>query len=294
MQSNSDALQGAHYHFDQLLGHYDEYRVGVIESQHAFVCHHWRRSDAKRSALVVHGLFDHVGLFLPLVKYLLTQSYNVISVELPDHGLSPQKYGSLANFKQYSQAIADLFNSPQITISTPVSALGQSTGGAVLFDYLSSNAGTSKVDQLVLLAPLLRVRSWRLIRISYFLLHLFLKKVPRGFAENSHDPRFSEFLEHHDPLQPKFVSVDWVGAMLDWERAFHLLAPVETPTLLIQGTDDNTVAHDFNVPMYAEKLPNLRVEMVEGAFHHLVGEADPWRFQVFDLVGQFLAKAESS
>jgi len=51
-----------HYDFARLESLYDQYFMGTVTGTHDVVCHHWRCSDARRSVLVVHGLFDHAGL----------------------------------------------------------------------------------------------------------------------------------------------------------------------------------------------------------------------------------------
>ncbi len=278
------------YGFERLAGLYEQYHFGVIEGDYSFACHWWRSPQSKRTALVVHGLFDHVGLFLPLVENLLKQGLDVIALDLPDHGLSGLEYGSLSNFGVYSDSVASLFNSEQVSIKGPVTLLGQSTGGAVLFDYLANHDQQKQIDQLVLLAPLLRAKGWLGIQLSYYLLGWCIKSVPRGFQQSSHDEAFCDFLRNEDPLQPDFVSIAWVGAMLDWAKNFDAMPEIQVPTLLVQGTKDSTVAFEYNIENYKKKIKDLNLHLVEGARHHLAGEADPWRVQVFSAINKFVCQ----
>ena len=281
------------YGFDCLRGLFDTYHFGAIEGKQGCACHYWRRQGASRTVFVLHGLFDHVGLFLPLVENLLSQNLNVIAIDLPDHGLSGFEYGTLDSFSYYSSAVASVVYSDQISIEGPLTLLGQSTGGAALFDFLSNNQGAPIIDQLILLAPLLRVRGWAGIQLGFRMLGWGLKSVPRSFQPSSHDEKFCHFLRDRDPMQPKFVSTAWVGAMLDWARRFEALPKVTVPTLYVQGSCDSTVDFTYNISRYREKINDMNLCIVEGAKHHLVGEADPWRAQVFSVINRFIAGTAS-
>lgn len=277
------------YGFDRLSGLHQRYHFGLIDSEIPFACHWWRQRESRRTVVVVHGLFDHVGLYLPLIEDLLKQGMDVLAIDLPDHGLSSAEYGSLKSFLPYSQAVSTLLCSPQVPLATPITLIGQSTGGAVLFDYLNTYSANKYIDQLILLAPLLRVPGWLGVKLSYALLHRWVKRVPRSYQSSSHDEKFCDFLRDSDPMQSDFVSVAWVGAMLAWEKRFDQFRGISLPTLLIQGSADTTVAFEHNIPRYKAKITDLQFRMVDGARHHLVGESDPWRSEVFTHIRAFIA-----
>ncbi len=66
---------------------------------------------------------------------------------------------------------------------------------------------------------------------------------------------------------------------------FDRVGAIETPTLVVHGTAD-AVVDSRNAPLLAERLPNARLELVEGAGHLLFWE-DPEQFVA--LVTEFLA-----
>lgn len=280
------------YGFEALAGLYDDLAFGYINSgDYRVACMRWTQHRAHAQAVVVHGLFDHVGLYIPVIECLLKQGLNVVAFDLPEHGLSSGREGELTSFSVYVDAldtvISALCKDDGHAGSMPLYALGQSTGAAVIMNHIlrrqQSDAALA-FDKLVLLAPLLRVVSWQKIRISYQILHRFIKRVPRDFLINSHDTHFHTFLKEQDPCQPKSISVPWVKAMLDWDKAFCALRQSEIPGVLVQGTQDQTVDAAFNLPRILSKFPNLKVSQVEGAYHHLVREADPWRSEVFEAI----------
>ena len=283
-----------HYGFQRLEGRYQSYHFGSVQGELNCACHYLHKAPTLRIALVVHGLFDHVGLFLPLIVNLLEQNMNVVAIDLPDHGLSGLEYGEVSSFSEYSACVESVFEVLAPSLSGQLTLIGQSTGAAVLFDYLANRKAHPNIDQLVMLAPLLRARAWRGIRIAHFLFHRFIRSVPRSFQESSHDENFCKFMRDDDPMQPDIVSVDWVGAMLDWAKRFDSFESLDIDALLVQGSGDMTVDFRHNIRCYQEKLPNLRVSMIDGAKHHLVGEAEHWRNQVFRIVNEFITEAASA
>jgi len=264
------------------------YRFGALSEADQIACHEWRVEDARATVVICHGLFDHAGLFLKLVHFLLKQRVNVLLLDLPEHGLSEGRYGSLDSFEYYSDALSRALSSDEFQLEGPLYGIGQSTGCAVLTDYCLRNLAGPTFDRLVYLAPLLRPRAWGLIRVLYALLGRILKTVPRGPSNCSHDLEFCKLLDERDPLQPKYVGVPWVAAMLKWERAFNAFPVSDIPLAIVQGTADTTVQFKHNIPRYKTKFSDLSVHYIEGAMHHLAGEADHWRDQAFAHIAEHL------
>jgi len=292
------------YGFDCLAELYDGLQFGYISSgEHKVFCMRWTHarnqtqthSQTRADAVVVHGLFDHVGLYVPLIQRLLQQGLNVVAFDLPEHGLSSGREGPLTSFSTYVSAFEKVLS--EACSSLPRYALGQSTGAAVIMNYVLRRQASNTdldLDRLILLAPLLRVVSWNKVRLSHQLLHRFIKRVPRKFLVNSHDAEFHTFLKERDPCQPKTISVPWVKAMLDWNKAFSKLRQCDVEGAIIQGTDDQTVDAAFNVPRIAAIFPKLEVSYIDGAHHHLVREAAPWREKVFRAIEQAVAPTSES
>jgi lysophospholipase len=267
--------------FEQAIALSDSYRFGALSEMDQIACHEWRVEAPRATVVVCHGLFDHAGLYLKLVCFLLEQKANVVLLDLPEHGLSEGRYGELDNFERYSDALSRVLCSEQFELHKPIFGIGQSTGCAVITDYCLRALPGPRFDRLVYLAPLLRPRAWGTIRTLYWLLGWCLKKVARGPSNCSHDSEFRALLEHLDPLQPDYVSVNWVAAMLKWERGFDAFPCSDIPLAIVQGTADTTVQFKHNIPRYKTKFTDLNEYYIEGAMHHLAGEADHWREQVF-------------
>lgn len=255
--------------------------------------HYWRSPEAKGTVFIAHGLFDHVGLFQDLIAYLLTQQFSVVAIDLPGHGLSDGEATVIRSFFDYGAVLEDTYMFFRGKLPAgPMYGIGQSTGAAVFmaFCFRSGQANEPQpFDRLVFLAPLMRPRQWPWGRLMYRWAGRWIKRLRRDFAyPNSHDAEFLHFLRYSDPLQAKWLSVDWVGALNEWVDGFPVQPQIATPLLIIQGTADRVVDWRYNVPAIQSHYPNNRVNYIEGAMHHLANEADTWRKAVFTGAAQFL------
>ncbi|MFT5082377.1 MAG: alpha-beta hydrolase superfamily lysophospholipase [Lentisphaeria bacterium] len=280
------------YGFDALMEeHPCSYCLGYLHlPAYRFVVHSWQQAEAKGTVLVSHGLFDHVGLYLSLVNMLLAAGYSVMAIDFPGHGLSEGEPAVISDFEEYGFVIETTIDAMASFVNTPIYAIGQSTGGAALLNYVLREPTPIKIEKLILMAPLLRPKGWRKVNLLYILLRKFIRFVPRNFSVNSHDKVFIEFLKHFDPLQPKKVSVQWTGAMRQWVMRFASLPGSELPLMIIQGDKDDTVDWEYNLPAISKKFKHSEIVMVEDAMHHLVNEGDAWRVQVFNSALRFLEK----
>jgi len=262
-----------HFGYLQLLN----YRIAT---------HYWRLENSRATVFVTHGLFDHVGLFLPLVRHLLKNNFSVIAFDLPEHGLSSGEYGEIKNFAVYSQVFDELLSFFHDKIPEPWYAVGQSTGGAVIMRHLLSNE--SALQRVALLAPLVRPKGMLAIEIKKFFLSPFLRSVKRDFGASSHDQDFLEFVRNKDPLQPRIISVNWVAAMLSWAKEINTFASKNTELLVVQGDADETVDFVRNPALIKRAFPRMELFRIEGARHHIVGESEQYRMPAFDAVVEFL------
>lgn len=254
--------------------------------------YYWKIPKARGCVLLVHGLFDHIGLFLPLVRHLLEQDYSVIAMDLPGHGLSDGEATAVDSFDDYRDVLLDTLTyfKPH-TAGSPLYGVGQSTGAAALMCvefYWRGHAQPSAFERLVFLGPLVQPRQWRAARWAYRLFGRWIKSIGRDFSvANTHDCEFHNFLKSYDPLQARRLSTRWVGALKRWVDDFGERPVVDTPLLVVQGTADQVVDWQANVPMIKAHFSCVQVNMIEGAKHHLANEADPWRKAIYTGVGQF-------
>lgn len=283
----------------------DFYRINFAKTQpgvfHGFgvvdVCnfciatHYWLPENPRGTLIVLHGYYDHIGIFANAIAYGLKQGLAVLAFDLPGHGLSGGDRVAINSFDQYADVLEAVMMQSGDFFPRPLYGLGQSTGAAILLNHLwryqQAKPESQRFHRLALLAPLILPRGWGMGRFVYFAVHPFVQRMRRGASRNSHDKSFIDFVDNRDHLQSKFLSVKWVGAMKAWNRKFRAFDSLPTKLLVIQGTNDLTVAWHYNMKMIRRKLSNADICFIEDAGHQLVNESDEYRTQVFTTISQY-------
>lgn len=241
-----------------------------------------------KTAFLYHGFYDHVGLFKHVIEYCLQRQYAVFIYDLPGHGLSTGKRAEIDSFDQYLNVLHDgFFAAAPFDLPREKIAIAQSTGCAILMTYLLK--GGDAFSKVVLLAPLVRPKGWRWGRPLHALIGRSIHSLPRRWAENSGDAKFSAWLRDVDILQCKVLPMSWVKALKQWEPAFHQLPSSLKTILVVQGDADATVDWRFNLPVIQQHFPNAVVSHLSGARHHLVNETPEIRDKIWNRITAYLA-----
>ena len=269
--------------------HLESHRIGIIESSRfQLVCQYFSVSIKRQRGTVflVHGYFDHAGLYGNLIKYCLMHGLAVVVFDLPGHGLSSGKLSSIESFNQYSEAfLSCVTEAGKQLINKPRFAIGQSMGAAVLINCIIEKIFPPQdFDHIILLAPLLYPRKWNAMRFLFPLVSCFFSSMKRNFSTNSHDQEFLDFLRTSDSLQSKNLPVDWLLAMVDYQKRFAEFPTKVQKFSIIQGTADETVDWKYNIKKIEEKFIGSKVYLVNGGMHHLVNESKDYREHVFSLI----------
>ncbi|MGB1092877.1 MAG: alpha/beta hydrolase, partial [Oceanobacter sp.] len=232
----------------------------------------WFHPQARGNLLMVHGYYDHVGLYGSIIELCQKHQLNLVCFDLPGHGLSSGEPAAIDSFQTYQRVLQSIFTKASKNLKGSWIGLGQSTGGGILADYALSRT-QPEFKQLILMAPLLQPRGWNSGRWVHSLARLFIRRLKRKFGFGGNNPEFSQFVSQ-DPLQSLYLSVSWVTAMKVWIREMKMKEPVSQPVVLIQGTRDETVDWKHNTRRYSSLFQNLKLHWVEGGHHHLVNETD--------------------
>ena len=261
-------------HVVQYFGHLPS--IDLSGDQQRIACHYFENANAARTCFIVHGYMDHTGLYGKLIHYLLHRGCSVVMIDLPGHGLSTGAAATINSFGDYNLALRQCLDCFHQKTAAPWHVIAQSMGGAIIMDYLLSqqNDDTGVFDKVLLLAPLVRPAGWFGVRLAHWTLKGFVSSIKRNFKINSHDMAFIDFMENKDPLQAKRIPVQWVTAMLQWEKRFQQLSWSEMEVLVIQGEGDETVDWRFNLECIRQKFPQSKQFRIKEARHHLVREDD--------------------
>jgi alpha-beta hydrolase superfamily lysophospholipase len=261
--------------------------IGSVKcSGYTIACQYWLPTEPTGTAFVVHGYFDHAGLYGHLFQYLLDKNLVVVAFDLPGHGLSDGEQVSIASFDHYVEVFEEILAAANNHLPQPWHSIGQSTGGAIVLKHLLEETSNNHLfTHISLLAPLLHPRRWHSNRLVYLIAHRFLSRLKRRFLTNSGDPAFLAFLNSQDPLQARHIPLEWIGAMKRWTEEFHDLPISSYPLSIIQGDQDSTLDWRYNLKKLCDKLPQAKIHIIKDARHHLVNETDAIRTQVFEAMG---------
>lgn len=279
-----------YYEMDFKLAPACDYNMGFIpHGNEAIFSHCWRPPNARATVFILHGLYDHSGLYRHVIEYLVSKNYAVVAFDLPGHGLSSGEPTKVDDFNDYIQALADLKHFIRGKLPKPYYVIAQSTGGAIVLDALHSKQ--LEFDKVVLLAPLIRPKGWEQVRIKYTLGKPWIKQVARRYMVNSNDEAFVDFLQHHDPLQSDVLDVRWVGAMIAWVQRYLSYGYLPQSLLVLQGDDDETVDWEYNLEEIKKRCPRLQLHMLPGAKHHLAHESTEYREEALNTILEYFQSA---
>ncbi len=274
------------------------HRFGRVRAgNYTLSMHYWSPDVARGCVFLVHGYFDHAGVYQHIIRFLLQNQFAVAIADLPGHGLSSGERACIDSFDEYREALGDCLQLCLGKVPPPCHVVAQSTGAAAILNYLHYNSlhhnslhhrGARGLHQIVLLAPLVRSYGWSYSRWAYELLRPFVKRVPRSFAVNSHNEEFMRFLRRGDPLQSRYLPLRWVGAKKKWMRSVRRFKPGDCRFLIIQGDGDTTVDWRYNTRLIRKKFPRARLAIVPGARHQLVNESAAYRIEVFQTLLRYL------
>ncbi|MFS2161198.1 alpha/beta hydrolase [Pseudomonas sp. Pseusp122] len=247
----------------------------------------WLPEQPRATMFLMHGFYDHMGLYRHVVEWALTQGFAVISCDLPGHGLSSGSRASINDFAEYQLVLQGLFAEAEaLQLPKPWHLCGQSTGGAIVIDHLLNHGSDSPAQgQAILLAPLVRPRAWGWSKLSYYLLRPFVKDIARRFSDNSNAPAFLPFLLA-DPLQPQRLPTAWVGALANWISRIESAPRSTRSPMIIQGEADMTVDWSHNLAVLNEKFTQPQILMLHDARHHLANELPELRERYFEFMQQ--------
>lgn len=239
-------------------------------------------TEPKGTVLLLHGYLDYMGALHGLQRFLIERNYAVLIMDLPGHGLSSGRRGSIDSFENYGELVvtaADLHKKHELP--GELSVFGFSIGAAAILEAIYKEVQWG--GKTVLMAPLVRSAKWLISRWAHGLIKDFDGELGRYYRPCSKDKPFLKSLKE-DPLGVKRFPIEWGTAYYTWEKKIQDATFSDRPLVVIQGTGDGTVNWRYNLAFYRTRFPSATIFEVKGAEHHLLNEAPQYRDQAFSIL----------
>ena len=231
---------------------------------------------------ILHGYLDHAAIQAPLIERLTQAGYTVRTLDLPGHGLSGGSRAAIEHMDDYVVALEAWLKGQQ----RPLRMVAHSMGCAVLMEVMRRRVIDSKA-RVVLLAPLVRWRAWRLSAVGEALIGWAVRSIPRSKRRTSGDEAF-QALRQNDPLRPERIPIKWVRALRRWAKTFELTPALPHRPMILQGRRDRVVDWRHNHRIIQKIFPSASFHFFAQGRHHLQGEEPTLRSRVFAMIEEQL------
>ena len=190
-----NAAASANPLLDSFLSHYGlnslsvpwpvRHNLGIVDSgSYRLVCQTFDIPAEQQQGriVIVHGYYDHVGLYRHIIAYCLSRGLSVLTFDLPGHGLSSGDPAGINSFDEYSQALVDcLMSNTGQEHRGPWHIMAQSTGASAVINCLlyPDRFPLGHTDKIIFLAPLIRPLNWTRGQLTFWLVRWLVKQVKR-------------------------------------------------------------------------------------------------------------------
>lgn len=271
----------------------DGISMQVPTSDGGIAVYWYEAPGATRTMIIGHGYLSHARGNQLVIDYILGRGYTVLAWDLPGHGHSWGQPGAIDDFMQYVRAFdAVLIHARELQPLHTLSFIGHSTSCAIFMTWQrelwntgssSVSGGTFPLDKVVLVAPLVRTWLFELSGFGWRVGRWFIRELKPRTSAGSHNPGYTQDF-FADPLTVKRMPVSWIEPYLEWETRTRSWKPDPLPLLVLQGTSDTALDWRYNVRFLSAVYPEARIELIEGGWHCLLEEAEPWVSQVYGLL----------
>ena len=231
-------------------------------------------SHDKQSVVLIHGLGGALHEFDPLAKRL-AEDYHVISFDLPGFGLSDAPTYTTDIQQIYTDFMSFILAT---YINDSCCLVGNSMGGMIAWQTALTNP--EKVYKLVLLAPagydMVEIAEKNAEWINQPSIKFLLAKGAAPFIAKQnvamcfyHDENIDPYLvERKYGMMNKEGNLDFLRQLASYKDFMDTSAiqKIETPTLVIWGTEDEIIPYD-HAKRFDRDLPNSTFLTYENCGH---------------------------
>ncbi|HQF55579.1 MAG TPA: alpha/beta hydrolase [Fibrobacteria bacterium] len=253
--------------------------------------HSWIPSHATATVFLLHGYYDHSGVWEPHVRRLLARNVAVVAMDLPGHGLSEGRPMDVDSFGVYARALRAVEDSLRSVAPRPWSLAGHSLGGAVALER--ARRPDYPYAKTLLLAPMVRYAGWAWTGAAIPVVSLFKDDLARNRKlVSSSDSSFLARLST-DPMEGWTTSLHWLKQVRKWHGSMDEATFAPTDWMILQGGLDGTVDWKYGLPWLRSRLPGAKALMAPLARHHLHNEGGRTGIAVRQAFDDFLSSPPS-
>ena len=236
--------------------------------------HLTEQGSGNTSVVLIHGLGGAMHEFKPLAERL-AKNYHVVSFDLPGFGLSdaPSHTTDIqAIYRDFMGFILDNY------IKDTCYLIGNSMGGMIAWNTALNKM--EKIQKLVLLAPagydMVQIAEKNAEWINQPIIRFLLAKGSAPFIAKSNVEMCFYNDEHIDPelfdrkygMMNKVGNLEYLKQLAGYKKFMDTstIKQIETPTLLIWGTEDEIIPYS-HAERFNRDLPNCTFLTYENCGH---------------------------
>lgn len=272
--------------------------------------------DIKGTVVFLPGRTEFIEKFLEDIRIFNDLGFACAAMDLRGQGMSHRALQDrdkhfVRSFDPHLEDVKELFDKVLTNkMPKPYILMGHSAGSHVILRFLAENPGLA--DAAITIAPMVEINTKPVPvgftrTLAWIMRHLGLGQayIPGhgpfkdgrwGWRKKlTHDEeRFGDedfFIHSRDKrLAVGGVTYKWLAEAL--KSTQKLQAPgyaekINVPVLLFQASEDQIVDNDKQ-RAFADRLPQGRMVVIEGAMHEILKETDEYRAQVWQAIGEFM------
>ncbi len=243
------------------------------------------KSDIVKGVIIlVHGMGEHSGRYADfLIPELLKQNLAVITYDLFGHGKTEGKKGHNPNFEAVLETVTIVTNkAKEVFGDVPFFLYGHSMGGNVVLNYALREEHNFK--GIIATSPFLRIAfkapAWKLT-----IGKIIQKIAPSVTMPNELDPthlsrdsiEVKKYID--DPLVHNKISPNYSLTFFETgEWAINNAKKLQTPTLVIHGTDDKITDHKASATFVENTNGKASMKLFKNGYHELHNDLEKEKF----------------
>ncbi len=243
---------------------------------------HWWRPELEPKAgiILVHGLAEHSGRYLPVIDRLIQHGYAVDTFDLRGHGKSNGVPILVSSFDDYLSDLDLFIDRVRARLpGKPLILLGHSMGGAITALYAICHQ--PQVRGIILSAPSVKISSdvSPLLQKASSALARFLPRLKTMKIKHRHisrDPAVVEAYDRDPLVYRKGILLKTGSELINATKRIRSRAQeFSLPVLILQGTGDKLADPDINKWFYEKISSSDRtLKLYEGLYHEVMNEPE--------------------